>query len=355
MRRIGSLLIALAVISTVTAAPVTLPRRGDPATRKDETYPGVVVRYDAIRDAKGQRLRLIVTYPEKKATRFPTIFVVGWLSCGTVEAPPGTMDATQLVLQAIAKLDGFATVRLDKAGVGDSEGDCAATDFVSELAEYRQAFREMQEYPFVDTNRLFLFGMSNGAGFAPLVAENSPVRGYVVHGGWIKTWYEHMLEIERRRLVLQGTPAPEINPRMKSVAELYGAYLLARRPPGEIFLQRPDLKSLWDSDPDHQYGRPVVYYQQLQDHNLMAAWSRVKVPVLALHGELDWIMSPDDPQILVSLVNASAPGLAEFVELPATGHSFQRYRSLAAAFAGDASTFDPGVAARITQWFDRHR
>src|SRR5262249_26281204 len=170
---------------------VTLSRKADP--HKDEAYPGVVVRYDAIRDARGQRLRLIVTYPqtaaeEKKpalrspAARFPTIFLVGWLSCDTVEAPPGTRDATQLVLQAIARLPGFATARLDKAGVGDSEGDCAETDFVTELAGYRQALQGVLQYPFVDRDRLFLLGISNGGGVAPRGREDTPDEGY--GGGW---------------------------------------------------------------------------------------------------------------------------------------------------------------------------
>ena len=42
-----------------------------------------------------------------------------------------------------------------------------------------------------------------------------------------------------------------------------------------------------------QYGRPPAYYQQLQDLDLMAA-GRGQVPVLALHGEYDWIMSRGD-------------------------------------------------------------
>src|SRR5262249_17255427 len=139
------------------------------------------------------------------------IFVVGWLSCDSVEAPPGSMDGSQLVLQSIARLPGFATVRMDKAGVGDSQGDCASTDFTTELGGYRQAFRALRDYTFVDPDRIFLFGISNGGGFAPLVAEGAPVKGYVVDGGWIKTWYEHMLEIERRRLGLQGTGPAELN------------------------------------------------------------------------------------------------------------------------------------------------
>ena len=355
------LLCTLTLISTAMGAAVTLPRKADPATRKDETYPGVVVRYDAIRDPNGHRLRLIVTHPklathsEQDGARFPTIFVVGWLSCDTVEAPPGTTDATQLVLQSIARLPGFVTVRLDKAGVGDSEGDCSATDFVTELAGYRQAFREIQGYRFVDVSRLFLFGISNGGGYAPVVAEGAPVKGYVVDGGWIKTWYEHMLEIERRRLVLQGASAANVNSLMREVAQLYSSYLLDRQTPAQIFARHPELEQLWQGDPEHQYGRPVAYYQQLQDLNLMEAWSQVRVPVLALHGEFDWIMSRDDPQILVSLVNRNAPGAAQFVELTAAGHSFEHYPSLEAAFAHEELPFDAAIAARVGEWFERHR
>jgi pimeloyl-ACP methyl ester carboxylesterase len=348
---------AVVFISTVAGGTTSseLPRRGAAPTRKNEAYPGVVVRYDTLRDAAGQRLRMIVTYPKQGGPRFPTIFVVGWLSCDSVEAPPGATDGSQLVLQAVARMPGFATVRMDKPGVGDSEGDCAATDFVTELADYRQALRATREYGFVDPDRVFLFGMSNGGGFAPLVAEGSAVRGYVVDGGWLKTWYEHMLEIERRRLVLEGHKAAEINSLMKKVAQLYSAYLLDRQPPEQIFMKRPELKFLWEGDPRHQYGRPIAYYQQLQDLDLMAAWSRVNVPTLALHGEFDWIMSREDPEILVSLLNQNTPGAAEFVELPRTGHTFEHYPSMQAAFAGDALPFDPAIADRITGWFDRHR
>ena len=172
---------------------------------RDETYPGIVVRYAAIRDSAGHRLRLISTYPQAEHTRYPTIFVVGWLSCDTVEAPPGTTDATQRVLRAMATLPGFASVRLEKAGVGDSEGDCAKTDFAAELAAYQQAFRTLKNYPFVDANRIFILGISNG-------------------GGWIKTWYEHMLEIERRRLTLGGYTPAEVNTLMKRVAALYSGW-----------------------------------------------------------------------------------------------------------------------------------
>lgn len=329
-----------------------LPRK--PGAR-DEAYPGVTVRYEAIRTADGRRLRIIVTQPQQSSGRLATIFVVGWLSCDTIEAPPGSADGSKRMLQALTQIPGFATVRLEKAGVGDSEGDCGKTDFIAELTAYRQAFQRLKDYRFVDPDRIFLFGMSNGAGFAPLVAEGAPIRGYVVDGGWVKTWFEHMLEIERRRLALAGHPPADLNALMKREEQLYSAYLLDRRPPREIFASHPELKTLWEGPEDQQYGRPVTYYQQLQDLDLMAAWSAVRVPVLALHGEYDWIMSRADIELVAELVNRNSPGSAEFAELGHTGHTFENYASLQSAFGGPQLPFDDALAARVTAWLTQHR
>ena len=68
----------------------------------------------------------------------------------------------------------------------------------------------------------------------------------------------------------------------------------------------------------------------------------------------DWIMSRDDLELMVSLVNHNTPGAAEFVELPATGHTFEHYSSQQAAFSGKALPFDDQIAGRITGWFERH-
>ena len=349
-------LIASGTASSIHAADlVGLPRKAQAGPGRDESYAGVTVLYDAIRDGAGNRLRVIATHPDRPEGRYPVIFIAGWLSCDTVEARAGSTDATQLVLQSMAKLPGFATVRLEKAGVGDSEGSCAASDFKAELAAYQQAFRHLSSYAFVDTTAIFLFGISNGGGFAPLVANGAPVKGYVIDGGWVKTWYEHMLEIERRRLSLAGHRPNEINSLMKSVEALYSAYLLEGKSPTEIFAARPQLKGLWEGDSNQQYGRPPTYYQQLQGLDLMAAWSEVRVPVLALHGEYDWIMSGSDIQLMVELVNRNSPGAAQFLELAHTGHTFEHYDSQRAAFAGAAGPFDQSIAKTVGDWFTRHR
>jgi pimeloyl-ACP methyl ester carboxylesterase len=345
---VSCLLVLLLVAQMAGAAP--LKRKS-----ADESYPGVTVRYEEMATAAGPHVRLILTYPGVGSERLPVIFVAGWLSCDSIEAPANSRGAPQKLFQMLAQLPGFATVRMDKPGVGDSEGDCGATDFTTELAAYRQAFAHLADYAFADPQRVFVLGLSNGAGFAPLVAQGAPVRGYVVVGGWIKTWFEHMLEIERRRLALSGTPASALNARMHDVEQLYSAYLLEQQSPRTIFARTPALQSLWEGDAEHQYERPVSYYQQLQGLDLMQAWSSVRVPLLALHGEFDWIMSRADLEIMAELVNHNAPGAARFMELPRTGHTLEHYASLEDAYAGKAQPFDAELGRQICAWFAQHR
>src|ERR1051325_2266090 len=323
------------VTSGAAALADDLPRK---TKTPRESYPNADVIYDSVTAPDGKRLRTIITKPRNAKGKLPVIFVAGWLSCDSVEAPAGTKDTTGLVFQGLSRLPQFSLFRVDKQGVGDSEGVCAETDFESELGGYRAAFRALKNYDFIDSNRVFILGISNGGGFAPLVpksaAEQQQVRGYISVGGWVKTWFEHMLEIERRRFALMGKSPGEVNQRMQGAAALYHDWLIDRGKIDDIVREHPQLADLWPEGKDHQhlYGRPLAFYEQLQDLNLGAAWGGVKVPTLVLHGQFDWIMSRQDHELIVDYINANRSGAARFVEVPDTGHTFQHYLSMADAF-----------------------
>jgi pimeloyl-ACP methyl ester carboxylesterase len=333
--------------------------RADDLPRKSkaprENYPDVDVIYDSVTAPDGNRLRTIITKPRNIKGKLPVIFVAGWLSCDSVEAPAPTKDETGLVFRGLAQLPQFVLFRMDKQGVGDSEGVCSETDFDSELAGYRAAFRAMKNYEFIDTKKIYVLGISNGGGFAPLVPESdterAQVRGYISVGGWVKTWFEHMLEIERRRFALMGKPPGEVNDRMKGAATLYHEWLIKGRPVDEILKGQPQLADLWPDGKDHShlYGRPLRFYQQLQQLNLAAAWSRVKVPTYVLRGALDWIMSREDSELISEYVNKNGD-LALFYEMPNTGHTFQHYLSVADAFKGKSAPFDSNTTGLLADW-----
>src|SRR5213082_4045482 len=237
---IAFLLIAVAVCAEELPCKTSAPR---------ESYPNVDVIYDSVTAPDGKRLRTIITKPRNAKAKLPVIFVAGWLSCDSVEAPADTKDAAGLVFRGLAQLPEFSLFRVDKQGIGDSEGVCSETDFDTELAGYRAAFRALKNYDFIDSNRVYILGISNGGGFAPLVpetdAEQRQVRGYISVGGWAKTWFEHMLEIERRRFALMGKSPGEVNDRMKVAATLYEEWLIKGRPVDEILKEQPQLEELW--------------------------------------------------------------------------------------------------------------
>src|SRR5947208_16528406 len=234
-------------------------------------------------------------------------------------------------------------------------------DFESKLCGYRTAFRALKNYDFIDTNQVYILGISNGGRFAPLVPETdmerAQVRGYIAVGGWVKTWFEHMLEIERRRFGLMGKSPAEVNDRMKGAATLYHDWLIEDKTVDQILREHPQLAELWPEGKDHAhlYGRPLTLYQQLQKLNLAAAWSRVNVPTLVLHGQYDWIMSRKDHELIAQLVNANRLGAARFVEVPEMGHTFQHYLSFADAFHGTTAEFDPKVLQLLIDWLKRQQ
>jgi pimeloyl-ACP methyl ester carboxylesterase len=350
--KITRLMLTVATMIVVTAQAEELPRKSK-APR--ESYPDVDVIYDSVTAPDGNRLRTIITKPRNAKGKLPVIFVAGWLSCDSVEAPAATKDESGLVFRGLAQLPQFVLFRMDKQGVGDSEGVCSETDFDSELAGYRAAFRAMKNYDFIDTKKIYILGISNGGGFAPLIPESdterAQVRGYISVGGWVKTWFEHMLEIERRRFALMGKSPGEVNDRMKGAATLYHEWLIKSRPVDEVLKGQPQLADLWPDGKDrsHLYGRPLRFYQQLQQLNLAAAWSRVKVPTYVLRGALDWIMSREDSELISVYVNKNGD-LALFYEMPNTGHTFQHYLSVADAFKGKSAPFDSKTTGLLADW-----
>lgn len=237
---------------------VMLNAVGQQAPVKRERFQNSEVLYDWVSNGRGEKLRIFVTHPKNPAGKVPVIFFVGWLSCDSMEYPGGETDGFGALILRLIEQSGYATVRMDKPGVGESQGNCAQADFNSELQGWRAAFDSMSKYQFLDTNQVIIVGMSNGGGFSPLVTGGRPVRGYIAASSWGRTWYEHMIEHERRRLTGAGKSAAEINDDVKAFTQFYNLYLNQGMAPGQAIAQHPEWKDLWYDAPDGQYGRPAA-------------------------------------------------------------------------------------------------
>lgn len=316
-----------------------------------EAVEGVEVTYGSVMTEGGHRLRTIITKPSGETRRLPAILFVQWLSCDSVEVLNNPTDGVEKTLRALASRSGFVLMRVERPGLGDSEGpDCSQSDLQTDLAGFRAALRALKTHDFVDINNLFIYGASIGGGLAPLVAQGENLRGLIITGAVAKTWYEHMIELERRRLGLAGRTAAEINDAMRGYTEFYSMYLNQKLTPAEVIRQRPHLGALWYDQPGHQYQRPATYFHQVQNLNIEAAWERISAPVLILYGEYDWIMSRADHELIAEIVNRRHPGNARLVVVPKAGHSLDTFESQQAAFNGEGGRFDESVASQMIEW-----
>jgi pimeloyl-ACP methyl ester carboxylesterase len=313
----------------ICALPIPAAAQTSGAAAPREQFKNAIAQYDWVTNLKGQRIRTIVTRPKNASGKVPAIFFVGWLSCDSVEYANGETDAFGAIFWRLIETSGFATMRMDKPGVGESEGNCAATDFQTELDSYRSTFASLTKYEFIDQNKIFVVGLSNGGGTAPLIVGQHPVHGFIAASSWGRTWYEHMLELERGRLSRDSQlTSAQVNDAMKSFADFYSLYLMHGQTPGQVLAAHPEWKPLWYDEPDGQYGRPAAFYQQLQALNLGKVWQEVTAPVLVLHGTADTIMSRADSIAIADTVNRSHPGHAEFVEIPGGDHLLASHNKL---------------------------
>jgi len=90
------------------------------------------------------------------------------------------------------------------------------------------------------------------------------VRGYITIGAWVETWFEHMLDIERRRFALMKKSPGDLTDWIRGATTLYYEWLIKGRSVPEI-LEKPELAELWPEGKDqtHLYGRPLKFLSRL--------------------------------------------------------------------------------------------
>lgn len=319
-----------------------------------DEVPGARIEYGVLHTRDGSRLRTLFSRPTDSSQRVPVIYFVQWLSCSTVELRDDD-GWTQMLTELIGK-SGYAVMRTEKSGVGDSTGiPCSELDYDTEVAHHREALAALFARDEIDPRNVFIFGGSMGATQAPLIAQGYDIAGVIAWGGGAKSWYERMLGFDRRSLELGAEPPETINALMAARARFHSDYLLRQRTPPEIILAKPAAGPVWDgmigtSRTDH-YGRPFAFHHQAQSTNWPEAWAAIRAPVLVLYGEYDWFEDAGGHRWIADIVNSQNAGAAHFHVLAQTNHHFTRYPDPVAAFREEDGVMVGDEAARlIASW-----
>lgn len=316
-----------------------------------ETHTSVDLFYEQVTSDLGVTHRALVTKPKNANGKLPAMLIIGGLSCSTLENHPGRANNWVTMLNRLVEDTDMLVVRIEKTGVGDSEGDCASADFLTDLEGYRAAARMLKARPDVDASRIILYGSSMGSAIAPLIVNEFGFAGLISDGTFFKTWYEHMLEIERRILRMKGNDQSTIVKLMNEVyIPLYYGMLIQKRTYKEIVDEFPALGDFNYHSPEHMYGRPMVYYQQLQNFNLAGEWEKLQVPVRILYGTNDWIMSEYDNDIIIQVLDRAGHEDHILVKYPGLDHWNTIHETPDDSFGGKQGRWDPKMAEMVVNW-----
>ena len=151
-----------------------------------EKHDNLDTYYEHVTSSYGITQRVIITKP-KRPGKQPAIVLIGGLSCSSIETYIGRRGSNWgKTIKDLVEKSNMVVIRIEKPGVGDSEGDCSQSDFLMDLEGYRSAIRYLKSKPYVDTSKIVVYGSSMGSALAPLLANEFELAGVISDGNLLQ-------------------------------------------------------------------------------------------------------------------------------------------------------------------------
>ncbi len=315
-----------------------------------ETSDDFDIEYSMVKTKNG-RLRTVLTLPKGKGP-FKAFLLLSGLGNGPAEHP--SMDP--LGMKGIAHemtRNGFAVLRVDKPGCGDSEGGPSKdAEFSSVVEGYVEGLRHLKQHPKVQPSKVMLAGFSIGGVQAPLIAREEPVAGIAVYGTMSFHWKDYILNTTRRQAQMSGIPENDLKSLLAQEAKAWDLLLGQQLSPDEIANKDDSLVDWVDKnwiDGKYFSGIHYRYFQQLGKADVAGGWQSFDGPVLAMWGEFDFIAGEEDHKKIVELIQREHPGKAQYQKIDGHDHQLMAVRSIEQAITRAGSP-SPVIAQTIAHW-----
>jgi uncharacterized protein len=265
-----------------------------------------------------------------------------------------------LVLSDYLTRRGFAILRYDKRGVGQSTGTLEAATTLDLAGDVLCAIKYLKSRKEVDASNLGLIGHSEGAMIAPAIAAGSGDLPWIVllappatkgedtllnqsdliarAGGMSDAQALASLNFDKEAydLVQKEPDSAIVTEKLKALVKESG--LDAALPPPALEAQLQMMTSPW--------FRFFLSYDPVPD------LKKTKCPVLALYGEKDLQVPPKiNLPMLQQAFKDGGNAQADVRELPQLNHFFQHaYKGSPTEYAAIDETFSPDALKAIGDW-----
>ncbi|HJQ38449.1 MAG TPA: alpha/beta hydrolase [Thermoanaerobaculia bacterium] len=311
---------AAALVAAITKkrggdAVAIVVRRGSETVTKEGTLNAAPLEKQAAYDIEygsvDQR-RTIVTRP-RGAGRHPAVLLIGGIGCYSLDGilrPAEPREPYAKLLDAWTRA-GYVTMRVEKSGMGDSEGPPCAdprSDFDAEVRGFAAGVAKLESLEFVDQSNVFFFAHSIGPLVAARIAAEHPVRAIVVAETIGTSWLEYDLTNVRRQLLLLGLPYDEVDRRVRRHELCAHRFYIDKQAPDANCAREVEGPAPW------------TYMQQLGSLDLAPLWKKIDAPVLIFYGTADFVTDAYQSRYLRDMINAFHPGRATYVEIEGMEH-----------------------------------
>lgn len=265
----------------------------------------------------------------------------------------GSRESMRAYGDAFARA-GIVALIYDRRGTGGSTGDAPSASYADLAEDGTAAARYLAGRPDVDSNRVAVCGLSQGAWLAPRVARDAPISTVLAISapglslGAIAAYQDSV------RVRLAGFDEPEAGEAARLDRAL--ARHLLTPDPGDSLEARlaAARRTEWGSvtalparvpDEDQRRG----WYWGGRNDDVLAAWRDTRVPVHLVYGEDDRNLParPSDSLITRALLAAGNRQVSSWI-VPGANHAIKR-----ASAPGEPMVwprFDPAVTDSMVVW-----
>ncbi|HSK10764.1 MAG TPA: alpha/beta fold hydrolase [Vicinamibacterales bacterium] len=279
---------------------------------------------------------------QAKGARLPAVILVGGVGASDRDEVHEGIPVFGQLASALADA-GFIVVRYDRRGIGQSGGR-AETAVLGDYAEdVRSVVRFLRKRRDVDRNRVAVLGYDQGGSIAMTAARrDGDIKAMVLAATPGVPGRELVLEQQREALAQMNLPDEERQKRIEMQRQINDAVLTGKGWAGVPPALRKQAETPW--------------FQSTLAFDPAEFMSRVRQPVLIVHGALDRQLGTHHAETLASLARGrkgEAGERTDLVIVPGANHQLAPSGDKPAGTAPADQQISPEVVSAITGWLGR--
>lgn len=206
------------------------------------------------------------------------------------------LGVTRLLARHLADA-GVASLRFDKRGVGESEGDFLSAGLQDNIADAKAALATLRDDVDIDADNLLVIGHSEGAFITVAIGADEDVAGVALLSGGVRTG-EETLRWQAAALV------PTLPPVVRGLLRILRVDVFAKQAKTFAKLRASSEDVVRISGTRHN----ARWFREFLDFDPRPLLARIDAPVLAITGAKDLQSPPEDVAAMREVVAGPVEG-----------------------------------------------